>query len=441
MGLNEDAEKQAQTRSESLEDSSGQFQGLEGAILPSNLEVIRMLGQGSMARVFLVRDSALKRLVAVKVLRRALAADSISRKRFVREAQAAARISHPCITKVYSVGELSNEVPYIEMEYIESNNLDEVLRSHGRFDVLAARRLLAQISSALAAAHDNRIIHRNVKPANVLIEHDAHRVFLTDFGVAGILESGSEAITQLTKEGECFGDPTYMSPEQLRGEILTVQTDIYSLGVLGYEVLTLHGPFDNSEVTNLTSAHLRRPPLELHVVHPDIPIDLSDVLKRCLSKKPEHRPRAKNLARLFEPADSVSTNTVMVLGEDGAPQSALVSFLQEAEKRRVYRAAVAYAAITFVALQVADLVLPPFDPPEWVFRLLVVISLAGFPLTVVLAWIFDLRQGRLLRTNDTSSSFSRKTSRMQRLVLQALGLTLSIVLSAAAAWWLLTPAD
>jgi len=400
-----------------------------------------MLGQGSMARVFLVRDSTLKRLVAVKVLRRALATDSISRKRFVREAQAAARISQPCITTVYSVGELTNDVPYIEMEYIESNNLAEVLRSHGRFDVLAARKLLAQISSALAAAHDNRIIHRNVNPANVLIEHDAHRVFLTDFGVAGILESGSETVTRLTKEGERFGDPTYMSPEQLRGEVLTVQTDIYSLGILGYEVLTLHGPFDNWEVTNLTAAHLRRPPLDLHEIHPDIPIDLSDALKRCLSKKPEHRPRAKDLVGSFEPADSDSTNTDTALGMDSAPQSALISFLHEAKKRRVYRVAMTYAAITFVVLQVADLVLPPFGAPEWVFRPLVVTSLAGFPVAVVLAWVFDLRQGRLLRTDDTSGSFSRKTSRTQRLVLQALGLTLSIVLAAAAAWWLLAPAD
>lgn len=179
----------------------------------------------------------------------------------------------------------------------------------------------------------------------------------------------------------------------------------------------------------------------MHVIHPHIPIDLSDVLKRCLSKRPEHRPRAKDLAGLFESADPASTNTDKALGVDGAPQSALVSFLLEAEKRRVYRAAVAYAAITFLALQVADLVLPPFGAPEWVFRLLVVASLAGFPVAVVLAWVFDLRQGRLLRTDDKSGSFSRMTSRTQRLVFQALGLTLSIVLAAAAAWWLLAPAD
>jgi serine/threonine protein kinase len=424
-----------------MENRSGEFQGLEGAGLPSNLDVIRILGKGSMACVYLVRDNVLKRLVALKVLRRNLAADPIGRKRFVREAQAAARISHPCVTSVYTVGALSNDVPYIEMEYVEGNNLAEMLKSHGQLDILAARKLLAQLSSALAVAHASRIIHRDVKPANVLIQNESRRAFLTDFGVAGILESGSEAVTRLTKEGERFGDPAYMSPEQLRGEALTPQTDIYSFGILGYEMLTLHGPFGDFEVTDLTGAHLRRPPLDLHVMHPEIPIYFSDALKRCLSKKPEHRPRAKDLEELFESAAPASTKSDMTLGAYSAPQSALVSFLHELKKRRVYRAAVTYAAITFVVLQVADLVLPPFGAPTWVFRLLVVASVAGFPVAVVLAWLFDLRQGRLLRTDAIAGSFSRKTSRTQRLVLQALGLILSIALAALAAWWLLGSVD
>ncbi len=441
MALNEDAKNQDQARHESVGEATGQFPELDGANLPSRLDIIRILGNGAMAHVFLARDNVLKRLVAIKVLRKKLAVDPIARKRFVREAQAAARISHPCVTSVYTVGAQDNDIPYIEMEYVEGNNLAEMLRSHGPLDVLAARKFLGQLASALAAAHDNRIIHRDVKPANVLVEFDSQRPFLTDFGVAGILETGSEAITRLTREGERFGDPAYMSPEQLRGEPLTMQTDIYSLGILGYEVLTLHGPFDDSKVTDLTAAHLRKPPLDLHAMHPDIPIDLSDALKQCLSKKPENRPRAKDLVEVFEPADPASMNSDLSLSADGTPQSALVSFLHEAKKRHVYRAAMAYAAITFVVLQVADLVLPPFEAPEWVFRLLVVASVTGFPVAIVLAWLFDLRQGRLLRTDETAGSFSRKTSRTQRLVLQALGLTLSIALAAMAAWWFLTSAD
>lgn len=441
MELNEDAEKQGETQLKVSDDSSDQFLDLEGTDLPSNLDFVRVLGRGSMACVYLVRNNALKRLVAVKVLHKKLAVDPIGRKRFIREAQAAAGISHSCVTSVYTVGVLSNDIPYIEMEYVEGNNLAEMLRSHGRFDVSAARKFLGQLAAALAAAHDNGIIHRDVKPANVLVEYDSQRPFLTDFGVAGILETGSEAVTRLTREGERFGDPTYMSPEQLRGEPLTIQSDIYSLGILGYEILTLHGPFDNSEVTDLTAAHLRKPPLDLHAMHPDIPIDLSDALKRCLSKKPEHRPRAEGLATVFDPADPASVNSNMALGAGGAPQGALISFLHEAKERRVYRAAVAYAAITFVVLQVADLVLPPFGAPQWAFKFLVIASVAGFPVAVVLAWLFDLRQGRLLRTDETAGSFSHKTSRTQRVVLQAVGLALSIVLAAAVAWWLLASAD
>ncbi len=437
--LNEDAKNKDQSRSEKSEERSDQFPGLEGTNLPSNLEVIRVLGTGSMAHVFLARDKALKRLVAVKVLQKELAVDPVNRKRFIREAQAAARISHPCVTAVYTVGVLSNDIPYIEMEYIESTNLADLLRSQGRLDASVTRKLLQQLSSALAAAHDNRIIHRDVKPANVLIESDTRRVFLTDFGVAGILESGSEAVTRLTRDGERFGDPAYMSPEQLRGDVLTVQTDIYGLGILGYEMLTLRGPFDNSEVTDLAKAHLRRPPLDLHEQHPQIPIDLSDVLKRCLSKKPEHRPRAKDLAELFEDADSVGATTGAAPDAALLPQNAFASFLHELEKRRVYRAAVAYAAITFVFLQVADLILPGLGAPDWLFKFCVVASLSGFPVAVVLAWIFDIRQGRLMRTDETTGSFARRASRLQRMIFQVLGLGLSVAIAVAIAWWLLAP--
>lgn len=432
VDLNEDAENREPARTRVSGEGTDRFLELEGVKLPSNLEFIRMLGKGSMAHVFLARDIALKRLVAVKVLQKKLAVDPIGRKRFVREAQAAARISHPCVTSVYTVGALSNDVPYIEMEYVEGNNLADVLRSQGRLDILVTRKLLAQLSRGLAAAHENRIIHRDVKPANVLIEPDFRRVFLTDFGVAGILESGSEVVTRLTRDGERFGDPKYMSPEQLRGEDLTVQTDVYSLGILGYEVLTLHGPFGGSEVTNLTAAHLRRPPLDLHALHPEIPTDLSDALKRCLSKKPEHRPRAKDLADLFAGVDSDDPKS------DAVP-NAFVSFLHELEKRRVYRAAAAYAAITFVFLQVADLVLPGLNAPGWVFRFCVVASLAGFPVAVTLAWIFDIRRGRLTRTDDMSGSFARRASPLQRIILQVLGLSLSVAIAAAMAWWLLAP--
>ena len=419
------------------EDTEQQHEALSaGQALPSNLDFIRVLGEGSMAQVILARNKSLKRLVAVKILDKELADDPIGRKRFVREAQAAARISHPSVTSVFSVGDLDNATPYIEMEYVEGSNLDEALQSQGKFDVAKTRRLLAQLAGALAAAHDNRIIHRDVKPANVLLDQQSGDALLTDFGVAGILETGSEAVTKLTREGSRVGNLKYMSPEQLRGETLTGQTDIYSLGVLAYELLTLDGPFANAEVSDMAGAHLRRAPYDLHTVYPDIPGDLSDVLKRCLSKRPEHRPRAADLVTMLEKSPGAQESEAAAAMSSGA----LGSFLYELKKRHVYRAAVAYAAVIFVVLQVADLVLPPLDAPEWIFKMLVVSSLAGFPIVVTLAWAFDLRKGRLMRAEEMPASVANTTSREMRLLLQALGLLLSILLAATMAWWLLAPA-
>jgi len=300
--------------------------------------------------------------------------------------------------------------------------------------VPTAKQLLSQVAAALAAAHECRVIHRDVKPANVLIEPDKGRAFLTDFGVAAILESGNETVTRLTREGERFGDPTYMSPEQLRGETLTPKTDIYSLGLLGYEMLTLQGPFIDAEITDVAAAHIRHPPVDLHARHPEIPADLSDILKRCLSKKPEHRPGARALADAL--AGSAPANSSAV---SEATVGVFASFLKELQKRRVYRAAIAYVAAVYVALQVADLILPALTATSLLYRLIVVASLAGFPVIVALAWVFDLDKGRLSRTDDTSASFTSKGSRMKLVAMRIVGLSLSAVLSAATAWWLLKP--
>lgn len=435
--MNDGVEGRGGWQSGISEHRAGQFYDVTGAPLPAGYSFIRMLGRGSMALVFLVRNTLLKRLVALKVLRKELSDDPVSRKRFIREAQAAARITHPCVTSVYTVGALDNDLPFIEMQYIDGRNLAEVLRGHGQFDVPAACELLTQLAAGLAAAHGCRVIHRNIDPTNVLIENDGQRVFLTDFGVAGILESGSEAVTRLTREGDCLGDPTYMSPEQLRGETVTTQSDIYGLGILGYEALTLQGPFGDADITDIAGAHLRRAPIDLHEVHPGIPRALSDVLKRCLSKKPEHRPSAGDLVAIFEQSGSTDTRASPGSYEAMPLPRAVAGFLAELQNRHVYRAAVAYVAVTFVILQAADLMLPPLDVPEWLYRSIVIASLAGFPLTLALAWAFDLRQGKLIRARDVDEPLTRRPSRKQKLLLQALGLIVSIAVAGAVGWWLL----
>ncbi len=398
---------------------------------PPNLAPIRLLGHGSMATVFLARNRSLKRLVAVKFLRPELSRDATSRRRFEREAQAAARLSHDGVTRVYSVGRLRNGEPFIEMEHIDGNNLADTLRRQGPLEVGKAAALLTQIASALAAAHDESIVHRDVKPANILIDNKTGRAVLTDFGVAAILETGTETITQLTRENERIGNPRYMSPEQLRGEVLTGQSDVYSLGVVAYELLTGKGPFDDPEIRDVAGAHLRRPPPDLKQMRLDIPQTLSDTLKKCLAKKPEHRPLARDLTAVFEdPHDDVA--------DAKQPAGPITGFLYELKQRKVYQTAVAYAAVTFLILQVADLLLQPWPDLDVLYQLIVVACLAGFPFAIVLAWIFDLRKGRLVRTDDAQSAFLGNATRAQRSVLMLTGLGLTVALVLSVAWWLLS---
>ena len=402
--------------------------------LPSGYSFVRDLGQGSMAQVLLARNTSLKRLVAIKVLLPTLARDEIAVKRFMREAQAAARISHPNVTSVYAVGTLDNALPYIEMQYIDGTTLADLLQSQGPLEPAVARNYLIQIAAALAAAHDCRVIHRDVKPANVLIDRDRQNAYLTDFGVAGILESGSEMVTRLTRESERLGNPRYMSPEQLRGDQLTELADIYSFGILGYEMLTGHGPFGNSREIDIENAHIRGVPIDLCENYPGIPADLGDLLKRCISKKAEHRPSANALAAMLQPGSKESTADA---SNEDSPSGALTGFLAELQKRKVYRAAATYAFVTIGVLTAADLILPAIETGERLYRWVVIGFLSGFPGAMWLSWVYDLKAGRLTRSEELDRLFARRASKSQRIVLQSFGLGVSALISIGIAWWLL----
>ena len=411
------------------------FHEITGAQLPDAYALIRPLGEGPFSHVFLVRNEPLKRLAALKVLRKSLSDNPVSHRRFLREAQAAARISHPAIVSVYAVGKLDNDLPYIEMQHIDGRTLADALQGQGQFKVSEARQILARLAGALSAAHDQGIIHRALEPSNVLIDRDDGNVFLTDFGIAGILETGTESVTKLTRAGEILGSPAYMSPEQLRGETLTVESDIYGFGLLGYEILTLRGPFGDADIRDVAGAHLRRPPVDLHVIDNNIPQDLSDVLKRCLSKKPQNRPTARDLVESF--ATVSEARSAPAGSMEVTVPGAIAGFVGELQDRKVYRAAATYAAVIFVILQVADLIFSPLNLPDWAYRLLVILSLSAFPVVLALAWMFDWREGRLTRTEDLDGSFTSKASPRQQVILQAVGLLFSLAISIAMTWWLL----
>ena len=334
------------------------------AELDSEFHIVRLLGEGSVAQVYLARERALQRLVAIKLMKSQLAEDETARKRFERESRSAAKIHHHNVATVHRVGSLEDETPFIIMEYVEGRDLADALRAEGVMTVEQACSALSQVASALAAAHENGIVHRDVKPDNVVRERDSDRVVLTDFGIAGILETGTETVTRLTQEGQLLGDPRYMSPEQLLGEAITDESDVYSLGIMGYELLTLKTPYEGTTSVQLITAHLKKQPIPLIRLRPDVDPGLAELLERCLSKNPRHRPRASEVAKALEqvteephPAaapvqsDSYGAQTF----SDGAQHApALEGFIGELRRRHVFNVAVFYALVsgTFWGLQV-----------------------------------------------------------------------------------------
>jgi serine/threonine protein kinase len=240
--------------------SQPDIQWMNEQLAPS-FEVLRLLGEGKVSHVFLAREPGLDRLVAIKVLRKEVADDETAAKRFDREARSVARIHHRAVASVYRVGDMDG-LPYLVMEYIDGRTVADTLVGGSRFEEEETVKALADVAAALAAAHEQRILHRDVRPGNVIRESRTGRFVLTDFGIAGVLESGA-AVSRLTAIGEVLGDPRYLSPEQLRGEPLTESADVYSLAVLGYEMLTGEGPHAAGSLTQMTAAHLKDPPRPL----------------------------------------------------------------------------------------------------------------------------------------------------------------------------------
>jgi serine/threonine-protein kinase len=340
---------------------------LRQALLPE-LELIRPLGSGATAEVLLAREPALQRLVAVKVLRAAVAEDTVARRRFEREAQAAARIVHPNVTSIFRVGRTPAGQPFIVMEYVDGRVLGDLLPPAVTYDEPTARALLAAIAAALAAAHAHGIIHRDVRPGNVLIENRTGRAVLGDFGIAALLESGSTAITRLTAAGVMVGDARYLSPEQVRGESAVELSDVYAFGILAFELLTGSGPYRARKPAELLTAHLQQQPADLHELRPDIGERLASLINRCLAKEATRRPLASELAAQLAPAPA--TRAV----QEGAVAGSLALLLGELRRRRVYQVAAAYTAAALGVLAVAQVVYDAFElsrpaglwsPPRW----------------------------------------------------------------------------
>ena len=272
----------------------------ERADFPHGLELLRPLGKGKVAHVHLAREPELGRLVAVKLLKPELARDEVTRQRFEREARSAASLAHPNVVAVHRFGRLEDDTPYLVMRYVKGRNLGDLLQAEGPLSESTAKTVLEQIASALAAAHKKGIVHRDLRPENVLVDEETGRVMLSDFGLAAVLDSGATPKPRLTRTGQVLGQPRYASPEQLRGEAVTGESDVYSLGVVAYELLTREGPYRASTTQEWMRAHLTGEPRPLSSLRRDVSLELEALLLKCLAREPAHRPRAEELVRRLQ---------------------------------------------------------------------------------------------------------------------------------------------
>lgn len=252
-----------------------------------------------MGVVYRARDERLQRRVAIKVLPPELAFQQDIRERFTREAQTAAKLSHPHIVPIHSVGE-GNGLVYFVMGYVDGESVAGRIRRRGKLPVEETRRIMAESADALSAAHGFSIIHRDIKPDNILLEGSRGRVMVTDFGIAKALSGGSGAT--LTGAGVAIGTPAFMSPEQAAGEReIDGRSDLYSLGIVTYQMLTGELPFNAPTVAGILMKQITEPAPDVRARRPDVPEDLALAVARCLEKDPENRwPTADALRRSLE---------------------------------------------------------------------------------------------------------------------------------------------
>ncbi|CAN5173586.1 hypothetical protein BH24ACT17_BH24ACT17_13360 [soil metagenome] len=252
-------------------------------VLDDRYDVVRPLGSGGMGEVFLARDRVLGRDVALKVLRKQYAGDEEFAERFKREAMSAASLSHPSIVQVYDRGETAEGASYIAMEYVPGGTLKERISRDGPLEAADAAAIGAQVAEALGAAHDRGMVHRDIKPQNVLLTASGGAK-VADFGIA---RAGSSAT--ISRTGSVMGTAGYMSPEQALGKSATPKSDLYSLGVVLYEALTGELPYTADNPIAVSMKHVNeplRPPIELN---PRIPDGMNALVTKLLAKDPEER--------------------------------------------------------------------------------------------------------------------------------------------------------
>ena len=254
----------------------------KGQKINDRYEVIRSIGEGGMANVYLGYDTILDRNVAIKVLRGDLANDEKFVRRFQREALSASSLAHPNIVEMYDVGE-DDGTYYIVMEYVDGKTLKQLLKKRGTLTLSEAIDIMSQLTDGMAHAHDSYIIHRDLKPQNIMIKDDG-QIKITDFGIAMALNS-----TQLTQTNSVMGSVHYLPPEQASGKGSTIKSDIYSMGIIFYELLSGSLPFRGDNAVEIALKHMRETLPSLREENPSIPQSIENIIKKATAKNPKNR--------------------------------------------------------------------------------------------------------------------------------------------------------
>ena len=255
---------------------------MKGQKINDRYQIIKTIGEGGMANVYLAYDTILDRNVAVKVLRGDLATDEKFVRRFQREALSASSLSHPNIVEVYDVGE-DNGSYFIVMEYIEGKHLKQLLKKRGNLTLTEVVDIMLQITDGMSAAHDSYIIHRDIKPQNIMILENG-LIKITDFGIAMALNS-----TQLTQTNSVMGSVHYLPPEQASGKGATIQSDVYSMGILMFELLTGTLPFRGDNAVEIALKHIKEPFPSIREALPNIPQSIENIIMRATAKNVKNR--------------------------------------------------------------------------------------------------------------------------------------------------------
>jgi len=255
---------------------------IKGTKINDRYAIIRTLGEGGMANVYLAYDTILDRNVAVKVLRGDLANDDKFVRRFQREALSASSLNHPNIVEMYDVGEDDGQY-YIVMEYVEGKTLKQLLKKRGSLTITEVIDIMSQITDGMAHAHDSYIIHRDIKPQNIMILENG-LIKITDFGIAMAMNS-----TQLTQTNSVMGSVHYLPPEQANGKGSTLRSDIYSMGILMYELLTGGVPYKGDNAVEIALKHLKEPLPSIRKKLPELPQSIENIILKSTAKNPQNR--------------------------------------------------------------------------------------------------------------------------------------------------------